>query len=303
MFVIEGTRSIMGTSVAITVVAPNSDDAKRASVHAFDEISRIENLMSIYKQDSEVSGLNREGFCRGASSELIHVIKTARYYSELSDGAFDITILPIFELWQEKGSHGISPAEVDRSKGLELVNYRNIIVEDSLLRFRKPGMRLTLAGIAKGYAVDRAIQTMQREGIEHGLVNAGGDIRALAGKAEKAPWTIAIRAPNDKSRSVSIVRLCDEAIATSGSYERRIGREKNVSHIINARTGQPAQEMTSVTTITKNTIDADALSTVVFLLGPEKGMELVERLDGVEALAITLEGTTTRSSGFQRYEG
>jgi len=303
MSVVEKIRSMMGTSVAITIVAPNADETtKKALTLAFDEIRRIEDLMSIYRQDSEVSVLNRDGFCGNASSELIHVVKTASCYSELSGGVFDITILPILDLWKEKSNDGISPTDVDLSRSLELVNYRNIIVEDRRLWFRKAGMRLTLAGIAKGYAVDRAIEAMQRAGIKHALVNAGGDIRALAGKAEEVPWRIAVRNPKDKSLSVSIVKVCDEAIATSGSYERHIGREMKVSHIVDARTGQPAQEMMSTTIISKNGIDADALSTVVFLLGVENGMDLVKKLSGVEALVMTNEGKVIKSSGYAKFE-
>jgi len=292
----------MGTPVAITIVAPNADETKKALSLAFIEIRRIEDLMSIYKEDSEVSILNRDAFCGDASPELIHVIKTAGYYSELSKGAFDITVLPILDLWQEKANEGIFPTDAEISRSLELVNYRNIVVEDRGLRFKKGGMRLTLAGIAKGYAVDIAIEALRREGIRHALVNAGGDIRALGEKARGIPWRIAVRDPKDKRRSASIVKLCGEAIATSGSYERHIGREMKVSHIINSRTGQPAQWLQSTTIITKNAIDADALSTVVFSLGVDKGMEVVERLDGVEALVITKEGEVIRSSGFQHYE-
>ena len=301
-YLIEGTRSIMGTSVAIAAVHPNVDEAKEAVSLAFEQVRRIEDLMSIYKQDSEVSMLNKNGFIGRATVGTILVIKKSLRYSELSEGAFSTCVLPLLDLWEEKLRAGKFPTETEINSVLEFTDYRNIALDGGNVQFRKSGMRITLGGIAKGYAVDRAIEVLCHEGVNNTLVSAGGDIRALGEKARGVPWRIAVRDPQDKRRSITVVELRDQAIATSGSYERHIGREMKVSHIVNSRTGQPAQGLLSTSIITKNAIDADALSTVVFLLGVERGMELVERLDGVEALVITGEGKVIRSSGFQRYE-
>ncbi len=303
MYVVEGTRSIMGTSVSITVIHPSPEEAKEAANLAFGEMDKIEDLMSVYKEDSEVSILNREGFLKDASPETIYVLKRGIYYSELSGGAFSICVLPLLELWEKRLETGMAPTEAEIEEALELADFRSIRIDGGDVELLKKGMRITLGGIAKGYAVDRAIEVLRRKGIGHALVNAGGDIRAIGGKVEGVPWRIGIRDPRNKRRFITVVEIGDRAIATSGSYERYIGRELKVSHIINAKTGRPAQELLSATIIAENAIDADVLSTVVFLLGLEKGMELVEEMGHVEALIVTKKGEVVRSSGFRRYEG
>jgi len=301
-FVTEGTRNIMGTSVTITAIHSDVGEVKEAVNLAFNEMRRIEDLMSVYKESSEVSQLNRNGFIENASAETIYVIKKGIYYSELSEGTFSICILPLLDLWEERLKAGRFPTETEIKEALELADCRNIVIDGRDVRFRKSGVHITLGGIAKGYAVDRAIEVLRQKGIRHALVNAGGDIRVIGEKAEDVPWRIAVRDPMNKRHFVTVVELRDQAVATSGSYERHIGKAMRVSHIINSKTGQPAQELMSTTIIAKNTIDADALSTVVFLLGMEKGIELVERLGDVEALVVTKKGKIVRSSGFKRYE-
>jgi thiamine biosynthesis lipoprotein len=301
-YVIEGTRSMMGTSVTITAIHSSSEEAKEAVNLAFSEMRRVEDLMSVYREHSEVSILNRKGFIENASAETVYVIKKAIHYSELSGGAFSIGVLPLLDLWEERLKAGRFPTDKEINDMLELADYKNIVIDGRDVRFLKGGMRITLGGIAKGYAVDRAIETLMQSNIRHAMVNAGGDIRVIGKKAEGFPWRVAVRDPKNKRRFVTVVELCDRAVATSGGYERYIGKEMKVSHIIDARTGQPSQELMSTTIIAKSAVDADALSTVVFLLGLEGGMELVERLDGVEALVITKEGKSVRSSNFKIYE-
>lgn len=193
--------------------------------------------------------------------------------------------MPILELWEENARRNRVPTDADISERLELVNYRNIIIEDKNINFRKPGMGITLAGVAKGYAVDKAIEALSEHNIRHALVNAGGDIRGLGGKTETMPWKIAIRDPRDKTRIVTTIELHDQAIATSGTYQRPF------KDIINPKRGSLAKGVLSSTIIAKKAIDADILATGVFLLGAEKGMELLGRLDGVKAFVMTSNGS------------
>ena len=283
-YIVRGVRTVMGTFVAETVVHPNPDEANRASYAAFDEIYRINDLMSIHKENSEVNVLNRNGFYRGISTDTKCVIKRAHYLSELSDGAFDVTILPILRVWERSACIGKVPTDAEISRTLELVNYKNIAVENSYIKFRKAGMGITVAGVAKGYAVDKAIEALKRCNIRHAMVNAGGDIRVIGGKTETMPWRIAIRDPRNKTRIVTDIELREQAIATSGTYQRFF------SDIINPRVGRPAQGLLSSTIITEKAIDADILSTCVFILGAERSIELLEKLDGVKALLITRDG-------------
>lgn len=286
LHVIEGTRNIMDTSVTASIIHRDVDAAKEAMALAFNEVFKINDLMSVYRANSEVYLLNENGFYEGASADTIRVIERGDHYSRLSGGAFAITVLPI-----------MTNLRFTRSM-LELVNHENIRIENGNIGFKKAGMGITLGGIAKGYAVDKAVEVLMQNGIEHALISAGGDIRAIGGRTEEVPWRIALRNPENREECITVIELCDKAIATSGNYEGYFSEGAKMPHIVNARTGCVAQEMMSATVIAENAMDADALSTTIFVLGVEKGMELVERLNGVEALVITNDRRILRSSGF-----
>jgi thiamine biosynthesis lipoprotein len=283
-YIIKGVRNVMGTFVTITVVHPNLDEANKALCAAFNEICKINDLMSIHSQSSEVSSLNRDGFYRGISADTEYVIKRTNHFSELSDGTFDITILPLLKLWEERTHASKLPTEAEIDETLELVDYRNIVLQDGDIKFRKASMGITLAGVAKGYAVDKAIETLSQGNIRHALVNAGGDIKVIGGKTETKPWRIAVRDPRNKRRLSTTVELHEQAIATSGTYQRFF------NDIINPKVGRPAQGLLSSTVITEKAVDADMLATCLFILGAERGIELLGRLDGVKALLITKDG-------------
>ena len=283
--IIKEVQSALGTFVTITVVHPDVSEGISAVRAAFDEVHRIHDLMTVHKQNSEVGVLNREGYYEGVSDDTRHVIQSANSFSDLLEGAFDITVLPLLELWEENVSKSKVPTDSEISQRLELVNYRNILIEDKNISFRKPGMSITLAGVAKGYAVDKAIEALSRGNIRHALVNAGGDIRVIGGKRENIPWKIAIRDPRNKTRIVTAVELYDQAIATSGTYRR------SFSDIINPKVGRPAQGVLSSTVITERAMDADMLATCMFILEAEKGIELIGELDGVKAFVIRNDGS------------
>ena len=283
--VIKDVQQALGTFVTVTIIHPDASEGISAMRAAFDEVHRIHHLMNVHQKCSEVGILNREGCCEGVSADTRHVIQRAYYFSELFEGAFDITVLPVLELWEENASKNMIPTDSEISQRLELVNYRNIFIEDKNIRFGKRGMSITLAGVAKGYAVDKAIEALSRGNISHALVNAGGDIRAIGGKDENVPWRIAIRDPKNNTRIATAVNLYDQAIATSGTYRR------SFDDIINPKVGKPAQGVLSSTVIAKTAMDADMLATCTFVLGAEKGVELIERLDGVKAFVIGKDGS------------
>jgi thiamine biosynthesis lipoprotein len=283
--VIKDVRDVLGTFVTIAIIHPDVNEGKDALRAGFDEIYRIHHLMNAHQQSSEVGVLNREGYYEGVSDDTKHVIQKANSFSELLEGAFDITVLPLLELWKENVSKSKIPTDAEISQRLELVNYRNILIEDKNISFRKRGMGITLAGVAKGYAVDKAIEALVRCNIRHALVNAGGDIRAIGGKDETIPWRIAIRDPRYKTRIVTAVELYDQAIATSGTYRR------SFDDIINPKVGRPAQGVLSSTVTAKKAMDADILATCMFILEAEEGIELIGKLDGVKAFVIRSDGS------------
>jgi len=282
--IIKDVQNALGTLVTITVVHSDVSEGIRAVYAAFDEVHRIHNLMNSHNQSSEVGLLNREGYYEGVSDDTRHVIQRANCFSELFEGAFDITVLPLLELWEVNVSKNKIPTDAEISQRLELVNYRNILIEDKRISFRKPGMGITLAGVAKGYAVDKAIEALSRGNIRHALVNAGGDIRVIGGKGENIPWRIAIRDPKNKTRIVTAIELYDQAIATSGTYRR------SFSDIINPKGGRPAQGVLSSTAISETAMDADMLATSLFILEAQKGIELIGKLDGVKAFIVGSDG-------------
>jgi len=285
----KGMCAVMGTFVTITVVSSEPDQAKRAIRLAFREIFRINSLMSVHRVDSEVSQLNKNGFHDHLTADTSYVIQRALYFSELTDGAFDVTILPVLELWENYAAGKECPPEAELIHRLTHVGYRNVEIEGRRIRFLREGMRLTLAGVAKGYAVDRAAEILVQNHIRHALVNGGGDIRAVGGKTDDTPWRIGLRDPLKKAGLLTTVELKDQAIATSGTYQRRC------NDLLNPREGRPAREILSTTIITEKTTDADALATAFLVLGGRKGRHLLERFGEARALYVTGEGHLLRN--------
>ncbi|MEA1894953.1 MAG: FAD:protein FMN transferase [Euryarchaeota archaeon] len=299
---IEDSRVSMNTDVTITVMHPDVSEADRAIGCAFAEVYRIEHLMSCTEEGSEVTRLNDIGSLPNASSDLQYVVTKSVEYSEVTNGSFDITVLPVINLWKERMRAGSPPTGDEINETLELVNYKNITIGNSSISFSQVSTGITLGGIAKGYAIDRAIEVLKEHHIAHALVNAGGDIRAMGYKTEDESWNVALRNPKNRTEHITVLNLRDMSVATSGNYERYFSEEARASHIIDPKTGYASDELLSATIIAENATDADALATAVFVLGTVDGMELVERLDGVEGLIITHDRRILQSSGFGAFE-
>jgi len=272
-------RQGMGTLIEITVRAEEKE-AKSAIEKAFKRIEEIEKILSVYNPSSEVSILNRVGKI-SPSTELMEVMKEAIYAGDMTEGAFDVTVAPVVSLWgfgPPARNPGI-PQEKEIKRALELVGYKNIVIDEknNLIYFKKKGMQINLGGIAKGYAVDKAIEVLKKEGIKKAIVNAGGNLYAMG-----TTWRIGIKNPR-REGILKIINVKDRAVSTSGDYERFFigfyaGKKKRFSHIFDPRTGYPAEGCISVTVIAPTGIMSDWLSTGVFVLGPEKGLALLKKL-------------------------
>jgi thiamine biosynthesis lipoprotein len=277
-------RILLGTRVSVTLLAENEETANRAMDAAFSEISAVDSLMSLYRQTSELTKLNRLGFSR--NRELIEVIRECRKWGESTDGAFDVTGAPLFRLWDFKRRR--IPEADDLSAALERLDYRKIEVNDSVVQIGD-GAEIDLGGAAKGYAVDRAIVRLKKCGIKHALVDAGGDIRVMGGRG-KEPWKIGVKHPR-RDGTVRLVELWDGGITTSGDYERYfVSGGVRYHHILDPRTGYPAVGCVSVTILAENAMEADILSTGVFVLGRDLGIALLEDSTDLGALIITEHG-------------
>ncbi len=289
------TRLAMGTTVTITALHHGERQAGRAIEAAFAEIERIEAALSIYRDSSEVNRLMRSRSIE-AGPDLLTVVRAAQLYHDLSGGAFDITVEPVLEVYDRAFDRRERPpaaAEIDSARSL--VGFERLSLSGNTITLAE-GTRIDLGGIAKGYIIDRAVETLRRRGIRNGLVNAGGDIRAF-GRNNGEPWRIALQNPRDPSDYLAVIEVADRSVTTSGDYERYFDPDREYHHIIDPRTGRSATALMSVTIIAPRAMEADALATSVFVLGPRDGLELVERLEGIEALLITREREIILSPG------
>jgi len=287
-------RILMGTLVEITVIGKDTDGAEAAIRDAFDEMQRVEGLMSRRIPGSDVSKINEWAGIKAVpvSADVLRVIRRAEEISRASEGHFDITIGAVLDLWGFEGNGHRLPAEGEVSKALDAVGYTAVLVDEraSTVKLKKKEMRIDLGGIAKGYAVDRAVDLLKSRGYRNMIVNAGGDIR-VSGRKTHGSWVIGIQDPRDRSRILATINAEDISVATSGDYERYFVKEgKRYHHLLNPFTGFPARLCRSVTILAEDALSADGLATAVFVLGPRKGLHLIEAVDGVEGLIISSEG-------------
>ncbi len=296
------TQFIMGTLVEITISHSDPDTIQAVTTQAFDEMKRIEQLMSTYLPNSEISRINRAAGKNAipVSPEVEEVIREGIYWAEQSGGAFDITIEPLVQLWDFDGEKETIPRESTLRKTASLVNYRNIEIKDHTVRLKKRGMAINVGGLAKGYAVDRAISIL-RGMVPNGIVNAGGDLFAFGQKNKQTPWNIGLQHPRNPQDLLAAFTVKNHAVATSGDYQRYfIKNGVRYHHIFDPQTGKPARLMISATITTTEVMDADALATAVFVMGPNKGIEWVDSMENVEAMVVLEDGSIRYSKSIRK---
>jgi FAD:protein FMN transferase len=303
----EETREMMGTYVTIIIYADREQSAEIME-SAFSRIQDISDIASIYDRESQMSELNRQGRIVGASPELVELISLSQEYYRLSGGSFDITISPVLRLWQEglwKESTEVQQEKIEEA--LTLVGSDMITIEDDNIYFTTEGMSADLGGIAKGYAVDQSLEVIAGYGIVSALVNAGGDVGTIGKRADGKKWMVELDdpyVPDDGSpgpEPLPSFEFEDMAAATSGNYYRYYDPEREVHHITDPHTGYSADKCISATIIANTCTEADVLATAIFVMGPGTGMDLVEDLEGVEALIIDSDGNIYHSSGLFKY--
>jgi thiamine biosynthesis lipoprotein len=300
-----GHRVVMGTFSRVVVIANSERIARRCMEAAFEMQQRIEDLMSYHRDDSELSRINREGFEKPVPVNPLtfEVLRKSVEFSILSDGAFDVTVGPLVDLWKTAGEANEPPTQEALAEARARVGYSKLILDDKnmTVRFAVKGMRIDLGGIGKGYAVDKSIEAMKQHGAIGGMVDLGGNIRCF-GRPPRGQdtWRVGVQDPNvapddvDSSRILLVLAITDQSIATSGDYRRFIEVQgKKQSHVIDTTSGKGANKLVSDTIIAPDATTADALSTAVNVLGPEKGMALIERLPNIEGILIL----ATRDTG------
>lgn len=296
------TDGIMGTRITVELWSEDHDKGEAAIDAVLDEMRHIDESMSTYKPTSEVSQVNAKA-ANGPmkiSKELFDLLVTAKQYSEITDGAFDITYASVGYMYDFR-KH-IKPDEKQIETALPAVNYRHVILDPKhqTVRFSQKGVRIDLGGIAKGYSVDRGIDVLKARGIDRAYVGAGGDSRIIGDRFGK-PWMVGIRDPRKgEGEVITRIPLTDAAISTSGDYERYFDEDGvRYHHIIDPHTGHSASKVRSATIIGPIATRTDGLSKTAFVLGPEKAMEIYNRLDDIDAIIVKLDGTVIYSKGLE----
>ena len=292
---VKDVRKKMGSRFEVTAVHEDPGRAQQAIDAAYAEIDRLEAMISSWRDSSQTSAINANAGVApvGVSQELFNLIRRSLRVSELTEGAFDITFAGVGKLWDFDSDPPALPDPEAVRQAIARIDYRDVVLdpENHTVFLKRTGMRIGFGAIGKGYAANRAVFVLKGMGIESGVVNAGGDLVAFGAQESGEPWQIGIAHPRDRDHVFLRLKLSEQAVVTSGDYERfMIVDGKRYCHILDPKTGFPADSLQSVTIICPDAELADALATSVFVMGPEKGMALIERLKNVECVLVDAQG-------------
>jgi FAD:protein FMN transferase len=293
------SENIMGTRCSVELWSEDPAKGEAAIASVFDDMRRIDRLMSTWKEDTEISEVNREAARHPVkiSLELFSLLQESVKYSELTQGAFDITYASVGYLYDFK--KGVHPDPKAIKQALPGINWRHMVLDEKNITvfFQRPGMRIDLGGIAKGHSVDKGIEILKKQGITRAMVNAGGDTRIIGDRFGR-PWVVGVRDPDHEGQTFLKLPLTDTAFSTSGDYERYFDEDgKRYHHILDPKTGDSARKCRSVTVIAPTATRTDALTKSVFIMGPEAGIEFINTLLDVDAVAVSPEGKVFYSRG------
>ncbi|MBI2920708.1 MAG: FAD:protein FMN transferase [Planctomycetes bacterium] len=290
------TSRALGARVSMTALHEDREAAEQALEAAFEELERVESVLSLYRPQSQLSLLNRYGVLLRPHSFILEVLGKAQETARASGGAFDVTVQPLWELYATAARNGALPGEEEVGAARLRVNWRRLRVSPEEVRL-DPGMAVTLNGIAQGYATDRALAVLRTHGVQAALVDAG-ELAATGRKPDGSPWTAGIQHPRRPDAWIDVAKLEDRCLATSGDYATSFNEDRSANHVFDPVTGRSPGHFSSVTIAARTGMEADALSTAVFVMGPERGMELVEATEGADAYIVTKDGRTLATGGF-----
>lgn len=296
--VVHDTRPVLGTVVQISVWTDAPNEARTAITAAWSEIARLEAIFSEWQPNSEVSRINRGAADQRMrlSLELHHVLRRALHIGVQSSGAFDVTWAALRGLWDFRSARIPAAAQVEEAT--HRVGLSGLSLDDRSVRFLRPGMQLGLGGIAKGYIVDRVSALLCARGLSDHIIDAGGDVFASGSKGD-TPWRVGIQHPRTGEQTLmGVVTAHDGAVVTSGDYQRFfIVDQVRYHHILDPKTGRPARGVMSVTVIARSAMDADAMATAAFVLGPERGLRFLTAQPDVEGVIVDTAGRIRMTNG------
>jgi len=295
-------EAIMGTAIHVELWSDDRAAGVAAAAAVMAEMHRIDRTMSPHRPDSELSVINREAGARAVplSAEMARLVTQALHWSRLSEGAFDISYAAVGRLYDYR--QRVRPCADALQRARALVGWQHLHLDPvaDTLRFGKPGMCIDLGGFAKGHAVDNAAALLRARGVTSAIVSAGGDSRVLGSRHgdDARPWTVAIRHPRRPGEVVALLPLEDVSVSTSGDYERCFDDgDERVHHLIDPATGHSPQGVHSVTVLAPDGLASEALSKAVFVQGAARGLALVNRLPGVDAVVVDARGVMHTSQG------
>lgn len=298
------TEFLLGTVTTISLYDHQSEEILDL---AMDKLKKLEDTLSINKTSTLIDEINDAAGIRPVivDEDTYNVIEKGLSYSKLTNGAFDITVGPIVKLWNIGFPEARIPSSSEIEAALPLVGFDKVILnpDDSSVYLTEPGMRLDLGGIGKGYAADEIAKLLKEQGVEHAIIDLGGNVYTLGNKPGDQLWTVGVQDPfNPRGKVIGRLKTANKSIVTSGIYERYVEDEagNKYHHILNPKTGYPYEnQIAGVTIISDYSIDGDALSTAVFAMGIEEGLEFVETLDGIDAIFITLDSKVYITEGLK----
>jgi FAD:protein FMN transferase len=300
---VKRTQMHMGTLVSLTAVGPTPELANDAITAGFQEVKRLEQLLSTWISDSELSMVNASAGRSPVrvSLETMVVVRKSLQIAEMTDGAFNIAIGPAVDAWNISAEPRLPTSEeLAALKPLVDLQYVHTDVWERTIYLQKPGMRIDVGGIGKGYAADQVVTVMKKAGAAAGVVALSGDIKTFGRLPDGGRFPVGIRHPRKEGEIFAEIDLQDEAISTAGDYERFFDKDGvRYHHILDPQTLQPARGCQSVSVVAKEGVMADGLDTGIFVLGADRGMELVEQLADVEAIIVDGDGRVLVSSGLR----
>ncbi|WP_407499755.1 FAD:protein FMN transferase [Elizabethkingia anophelis] len=292
--------TLMGSRFQITLVDKDSISAERNIDKAIAEITRIENLISEWRPETQISQVNQNAGIKPikVDREVFDLTKKGLYFSKLTDGAFDISIVAMDKIWKFDDSMDELPSEQAIKESVRNVGYRNIILDstNSTIFLRNPGMKIGFGSIGKGYAADKTRDLMKSMGVKAGIIDASGDISTWGTQPDGKPWAIGINNPFNDHKMAAILYFKENSVTTSGSYEKYAEiHGKRYSHIMNPKTGYPSTGLTSVTITGPNAIMSNGFSTSVMVLGEKEGLKLLKQFPEYHYLLITDKGKIVKN--------